>query len=101
MKAAIRCLLPLLVGSLTSFSCPAETPGRLFFTPEQRRQLELSGQLPERNDGFLKTPSGRGIQWIDGKPQNDIRSVIPVGDGRQAPLLQNGHVFRHNIVETR
>ncbi len=101
MNTAKHSFLPLLVGSLTSFTCPAETLGRLFFTPEQRRLLEDSRQAPERNDGFLKSPNGREIQWIDGKTQDATRSTTPIGDSRQTPLLPSGSVLRHPAPEKR
>lgn len=101
MNTAKHCFLPLLVGSLTSFTCPAETLGRLFFTPDQRRLLENARQAPERNDGFLKSPRGQEIQWIDGKAQDATRSAIPIGDSRQTPLLPNGSVLRHPSPEAR
>ncbi len=96
MKSWIKIFLPPLVSLLTSFSCPAEAPGRLFFTPEQRRQLDRSGTLEaepvadERNDGFLQTPDGRRIQWIDGQAQTDRQLEHGVGDTRLSPLLPPG-----------
>ena len=95
MNAAAHCFLPLLIGSLISLSCSAETLGRLFFTPEQRRLIEHARQAPERNDGFLKSPSGREIQWLDGKPQDPKHPSMPIGDSRQTPLLPSGSVLRH------
>jgi len=99
VKAATNCVSPLLVGLLTSLSCPAETPGRLFFTPEERRLLEQAGQpqqesAPERNDGFLLTPGGQRTQWMDGNA-HETPLPIPIGDSRQKPLLPAGSVLRH------
>lgn len=95
----MKCSLPPLVGLLTSLSCPAETPGRLFFTPEERRLLDQAGQprqesAPERNDGFLLTPGGQHTQWVDGTA-HETPLAIPVGDSRQQPLLPPDSLLRH------
>lgn len=99
MKSLIKVFLPPLVSLLTSFSCPAEVPGRLFFTPEQRRQLDRSGTLDaepvaaERNDGYLETPDGRRTQWIDGQVQTERQVEHGVGDTRLTPLLPPGSLL--------
>jgi hypothetical protein len=100
VKAILKCVLPPLVSLLTSISCPAETPGRLFFTPEQRRLLERTGfphpqpAPPERNGGFLQTPSGQRTQWIDGSAHSDQLLATEVGDSRETSLLPIGSVVR-------
>jgi len=100
VKAILQCVLPPLVSLLTSISCPAETPGRLFFTPEQRRLLERADSPlpehapPERNGGFLQTPHGQRTQWIDGNAHSDQLLATEVGDSREAPLLPAGSVVR-------
>ncbi|TAK91492.1 MAG: hypothetical protein EPO06_04420 [Burkholderiaceae bacterium] len=76
MKTAPKILLPLCCLGLlagASAACAAETLGRLFFTPEQRVQLERQErQQPRGNvriNGYLLTlPSGKATAWIDGKP---------------------------------
>ncbi len=96
MKSALKHLLPPLVSLLTSFSCPAEAPGRLFFTPEQRRQLDRTGTLDaepvadEHNNGFIAAPNGRRTQWIDGQAHSGRQLEHGVGDTRLTPLLPPG-----------
>lgn len=51
-----------------------EALGRLFFTPEQRRQMEQQthpqGRGSVRINGYLLTmPSGKATAWIDGAAQ--------------------------------
>ena len=55
--------------------------GRLFYTPQQRQQLQ-SGQvlasMPQQHrfDGELITPRGK-VQWLDGKIASVPASVKP------------------------
>lgn len=100
--------LPPLVVLATSFSCLAETPGRLFFTPEERKPkappVAAVGD-PEigRMDGFVITAAGKQIHWRDGQAAEaqagmdgeSSPSPTQIGDSRLAPLLPEGSVTRH------
>lgn len=62
----------LLAASASTYA--AEVLGRLFFTPEQRRQLDQQtrqqGRGTVRISGYLLTmPSGKATAWVDGAAQ--------------------------------
>lgn len=68
------CILALTAASLTS----AEDLGRLFFTPEQRAQLDIEDARridPAENpnslsvNGIVQRHGGDRIVWINGVPQ--------------------------------
>ena len=80
-------MLVLCLGSIgTALAAPSD-PGRLFYTPTQRAQLEAararnvtqpgSGQQaasdsappPLRYDGVVIRSDGQTTRWVDGKPQ--------------------------------
>jgi hypothetical protein len=90
-----------LLAAAASASAAPPDPGRLFFTPSQRAQLEAArirsaapastgtqaagGDAPpaQRYDGVVIRSDGRTTRWIDGKPQPD---------GNIAPGLKPGQV---------
>lgn len=92
--------LLVLGGVGPALAGPAD-PGRLFYTPAQRSQLEAARARatpqnsqgaqavadettpPLRYDGVVIRSDGRTTRWIDGKPQRD---------GAAAPGLKPGQV---------
>ena len=69
--------LPLLL-CLTSTTTQASTLGRLFFTPQQRTQLETPATPPTARqgteaemviNGIVQKQGGQRTVWINGKPQ--------------------------------
>jgi hypothetical protein len=100
-------MLALCLGSIgTSLAAPAD-PGRLFFTPAQRAQLEDArarnvtppgpGQqaadrapAPLRYDGLVIRSDGKTTRWIDGKAQRDGSAVSGLKPGQ---IRANGKVY--------
>lgn len=84
MKSATSACALLLLASVTGPVCAAPgEPGRLFYTPAQRAQLESArsrgaraaatpsqtdAETPRRYDGVLIRSDGQATHWIDGKP---------------------------------
>lgn len=102
------CLLALSLGGIgTGVAAPTD-PGRLFFTPAQRAQLEAararnvtppgpghlsstdSGPAPLRYDGVVIRSDGTTTRWIDGKPQRDGSAVSGLRPGQ---IRANGKVY--------
>ena len=63
---------------LTSATTQASTLGRLFFTPEQRTQLETAATAPTAKqgmasemviNGIVQKQGGQRTVWINGRPQ--------------------------------
>jgi hypothetical protein len=90
----------LLLATLGGWGeCLAADPGRLFYTPAQRAQLEAararnvtqasgasqpeasdSTPPPLRYDGVLIRSDGKSTRWVDGKPQvgaSDVSGLKP------------------------
>lgn len=80
-------------------------PGRLFYTPEQRAQLEAArsrsltqpgGQNKTaapaalRFDGMLIRSDGKTTRWVDGRPQLDGAAVSGLKPGQ---IRADGHVY--------
>ena len=83
-------------------------PGRLFYTPEQRAQLEAArsrsltqprGQnktaapatpAPLRFDGMLIRSDGKTTRWVDGRPQLDGAAVSGLKPGQ---IRADGRVY--------
>ncbi len=80
-------------------------PGRLFYTPEQRAQLEAarSRSLTQprgpnktaapaalRFDGMLIRSDGKTTRWVDGRPQLDGAAVSGLKPGQ---IRADGHVY--------
>ncbi|MDO9466443.1 MAG: hypothetical protein Q7J36_04000 [Thiobacillus sp.] len=87
------CLLAL-VGSGASL---AADPGRLFYTPAQRAQLEAArarnvthvetrtpafSTPPVRFDGVVIRSDGQGTAWVDGRPQTGTAGVPGLKPGQ-------------------
>jgi hypothetical protein len=87
------CLLAL-AGSSGSL---AADPGRLFYTPAQRAQLEAARDRnvnrvessapvfsapPVRFDGVVIRSDGQGTAWVDGRPQTGTAGVPGLKPGQ-------------------
>ncbi len=77
MSTTIRIMI-FAAGLIAATLCRAEPLGRLFFTPEQRAQLEYSNS--QNNDlgnsaraltvnGIVQKHGGKRTAWINGVPQ--------------------------------
>lgn len=89
-------------------------PGRLFYTPEQRAQLEAArsrsltqpgGQNKTaapaalRFDGMLIRSDGKTTRWVDGRPQLDGAAVSGLKPGQ---IRADGHVYEpYQILRPR
>ena len=101
-------VLALCLGSIgASVAAPAD-PGRLFFTPAQRAQLEAararnltspapgqqastdSAPAPLRYDGVLIRSDGKTTRWVDGKAKRDGSAVSGLKPGQ---IRANGKVY--------
>jgi len=85
-RAFIRATLALLLALGASLAC-AEELGRLFFTPQQRQDMDrrratnsqaaASAAVTATDqitvNGQVLRSSGRSTTWINGVPQNDLR----------------------------
>lgn len=94
--------LPLfLFGLMVSAPCQAQTPGRLFFSPDERRLLEQekahgeATSAPGRLDGAIRSEHGRPIYWVDGLASETTPPAQAVGDSLLQPLLPPGSLHRH------
>jgi len=82
MSTMIKIFVFVFGSIVATFSC-AETLGRLFFTPEQRAQLEYSklqgsdsgssGRALTVN-GIVQKHGGKRTAWINGVPQDAGKS---------------------------
>jgi len=92
----------LLLCLLLSASCQAQTPGRLFFSPDERRLLEQEkahGEAttpPGRLDGVMRSEHGRRTYWVDGQASDATPPAQTVGDSLLQPLLPPGSLHRHH-----
>ena len=101
-------ILVLCLGNIgTGMAAPAD-PGRLFFTPAQRAQLEAararnappsgpghplstdSVPAPLRYDGVVIRSDGSTTRWVDGKAQRDGSAVSGLKPGQ---IRANGRVY--------
>lgn len=84
----MRFAAALLAGLLASGHALAADPGRLFFSPAQRAQLEAlrthkAGPVrdaaaeapPLRYDGLVMRSDGKTTRWVNGRPQLDASRV--------------------------
>lgn len=100
--AVLLVCLPALAGSGVSF---AADPGRLFYTPAQRAQLELARDRnltrvearppafsapPVRFDGVVIRSDGQGTAWVDGRPQTGTAGVPGLKPGQ---IRADKHVY--------
>lgn len=95
-----------LCGSGLAATSSPDLPGRLFYTPEQRAQLEAArirnttqaGQTasgvgvppPTRYDGMLIRSDGKTTRWVNGKPQAGTSGVAGLRPGQ---IRADGHVY--------
>jgi hypothetical protein len=103
---AVLALVMLLGGARPALAATAD-PGRLFFTPAQRTQLEAararhvrpgSGKqatsddapAPLRYDGVVIRSDGKTTRWIDGKAQLDGSAVSGLKPGQ---IRADGKVY--------
>lgn len=79
MKTSLRLLLCLPL--LCSMPLHAKELGRIFFTPEQRQQLELGqlrgidasdGSATLKVNGIVQKTGGKRTVWINGIPQSGL-----------------------------
>jgi hypothetical protein len=92
MKTGAACLLTLLAAG----PAWAADPGRLFYTPAERAQLEnarargtppKTGNTPDaadavRYDGLVVRSDGQRIRWVNGKAQLDAAGVEGLKPGQ-------------------
>ena len=90
---------------------PAEPLGRLFFTPEQRRELDRRRQLNIQEaivvhenrftvNGQVSRSNGKTTTWINGAPVNDLYrprdpATIPIrpGEGERSVPVKVGQTL--------
>lgn len=92
--ALLPALMALFLGGLGE--CVAADPGRLFYTPAERAQLEAarasnaaparrseSGHAtPLRFDGVVIRSDGRSTSWVNGRPQAGASGVAGLKPGQ-------------------
>ncbi len=102
-------MLPAFLGLCHSSLAEPVEPGRLFYTPAQRAQLEsarahnvtqLGGKnkrgspdgapAPLRFDGLVIRSDGKTTRWVDGKPQLDGSGVAGLKPGQ---IRADGKVY--------
>ncbi|MFZ0107478.1 MAG: hypothetical protein WAK92_11515 [Thiobacillus sp.] len=84
---------------------PATDPGRLFYTPEQRAQLEAARDrnvtqtrhasptatpAPLRFDGMVIRSDGKSTSWVNGRPQVGASGVKGLKPGQ---IQADGKVY--------
>ncbi|OYY81228.1 MAG: hypothetical protein B7Y33_02150 [Hydrogenophilales bacterium 16-62-9] len=92
----------------SGFAAPSDLPGRLFYTPAQRAQLETararnvtqragpkqdkpaSPPAPLRFDGVVIRSDGQSTRWVDGKAEVGASSVTGLKPGQ---IRANGKVY--------
>jgi hypothetical protein len=101
-------LIPLLVGALLigllEPAAAAENLGRLFFTPQQRQDLDRRRQANIQEsavtanssltvNGQVSRSGGKNTVWINGVPQENSRRpsdparvTLPAGEGESASV---------------
>ena len=99
----------------------AEELGRLFFTPQQRQDLDrrratnrVEEEAPQINEGPLtleghvQRSSGKAVTWVNGVPQYDSRAsrdparvtVVP-NQGEPGVSLKIGQIYERSSGEVR
>jgi hypothetical protein len=88
----------------SGFAAPPD-PGRLFYTPAQRAQLEAararnitqlkpgspeSGPPPQRFDGIVVRSDGSTTRWVNGQPQAGAAGVAGLKPGQ---IRADGRVY--------
>lgn len=92
----------------SGFAAPSDLPGRLFYTPAQRAQLETARArnvtqragpkqdkpanppAPLRFDGVVIRSDGKSTRWVDGKAEVGTSSVTGLKPGQ---IRANGKVY--------
>lgn len=96
--------LALLLIALGAWGeCLAADPGRLFYTPAQRAQLEAAragsvtradqaseDAAPLRFDGIIIRSDGRSTRWVNGEPRTGAASVEGLKPGQ---VRADGRVY--------
>ena len=98
-------LLAMLAGGGESLAAPSTEPGRLFYTPAQRAQLEAArarnatpgkqanpetGPQPVRFDGMVIRSDGTGTRWVNGRAQVGGSGVADLKPGQ---IRADGKVY--------
>ena len=97
---------------LAALPCPAQELGRLFFTPQQREQLDArrKARVPDkpaapvvaspttRLDGYVKRSAGPSTVFINGEPMPEGSPDTPRIGGR---ALKPGEVLDRGTGEVR
>lgn len=107
-RRAVRIFLVLLAASGAgggSIAASTADPGRLFYTPAQRAQLEAararnitqitpgtpeSGPPPQRFDGIVVRSDGSTTRWVNGQPQVGTSGVAGLKPGQ---IRADGRVY--------
>jgi len=89
----------------TSLAAPPPDPGRLFYTPAQRAQLEAArvrnitrdrqaeaalAPPPQRFDGVVIRSDGSSTNWVNGQPQVGASGVAGLKPGQ---VRADGQVY--------
>jgi len=100
-----------LLGVATGQAAAQENPGRLFFTEQQRQDLDRRRQANIREaavivessvtvNGQVSRSSGRSTTWINGVPQESARKpldparvTLPGGEGAPSVSLKIGQTL--------
>ena len=108
LSCLARSLALMLAAAGFSSAClanPAADPGRLFYTPEQRAQLEAARDrnvtptrpasptvtpAPLRFDGMVIRSDGKSTSWVNGRPQVGASGVKGLKPGQ---IQADGKVY--------
>ncbi|HSJ80496.1 MAG TPA: hypothetical protein VK910_04710 [Thiobacillus sp.] len=85
----------------------AADPGRLFYTPAQRAQLEAArarnvtqvrqatpdSPPPRRYDGVVIRSDGKTTRWVDGQPQTGASGASGVAGLKPGQIRDDGRVY--------
>lgn len=109
--AGISSFALALIVELPPSAFAAENLGRLFFTAQQRQDLDYRRQanvrdsaVTQENDvtvnGNVSRSSGRNTTWVNGVPQDDIRTTrdpahvrIPSAEGQRSTEIKVGQTL--------
>jgi hypothetical protein len=109
-RIALLLLFTLGTGGASLAAAPAD-PGRLFYTPAQRAQLEAArvrnvtqdrqaeaalAPPPERFDGVVIRSDGASTHWVNGQPQVGASGVAGLKPGQ---IRADGKVYEPYQVQ--